>query len=81
MNVTADMSKVLQFCRDDLLKAVNWAVFEMYQGNTAPARVFQRDVYGEAMSIFTDPCALFGLDAFVRPQNLKRLENFSGRGS
>jgi hypothetical protein len=81
MNDTADMSKVLQFCRDDLLKAVNRAVFEMYQGNTAPARVFQRDVYGEAMSIFTDPCALFGLDAFVRPQNLKRLENFSGRGS
>ena len=78
MNVTAEMSKVLKFCRDDLLNAINWAIFSMYQVDAAPARVYHRDVYGEAMSVFTDPCALFGSDAFVRPQNLERFENFSG---
>ena len=78
MNVNADIAKVLKFCRDDLINAMNWALFTMYQGDNAPARIYHRDVYGEAMSIFTDPCELFGLDAFVRPQNLKRLENFSG---
>jgi len=78
MHVTAEITKVLKFCRDDLLQAINWAVFSMYQGDNAPARVYQRDVYGQAMSIFTDPCALFGSDAFVRPKNLERLENFSG---
>jgi len=78
MNVTADISKVLQFCRDDLQKAITWALYSMYQGDSAPARVYHRDIYGEAMSIFTDPCELFGLNAFVRPQNFERLENFSG---
>ena len=78
MHLTADMPKVLKFCRDDLLEAMNWALFDMYQAGTAPARVFHRDIYGQAMSIFTDPCVLFGSDAFVRPQNFERLENFSG---
>lgn len=78
MNVTADIAKVLKFCRDELLQAINWSFFNMYQGENAPARIYHRDVYGEAMSIFTDPCELFGSDAFVRPKNLERLENFSG---
>ena len=78
MNVTADINKVLKFCRDDLLRAVNWALFNMYQCDTAPARVYHRDVYGSAMSVLTDPCELFGSDAFVRPQNFERLENLSG---
>lgn len=78
MHLTADIKKVLQFCRDDLQKAISWALFNMYQGDNAQARVYHRDIYGQAMSIFTDPCELFGSDAFVRPQNLERLENFSG---
>jgi hypothetical protein len=78
MNVTAEISKVLQFCRDDLQRAITWAMFNMYQGENVPARVYHRDIHGEAMSIFVDPCELFGSDAFVRPKNLERLQNFSG---
>lgn len=78
MNVTANISKVLKFCRDDLLDAITWAMFSMYQGDNAPARIYHRDVYGEAMSILADPCELFGSDAFVRPKNLERFQNFSG---
>jgi len=78
MSLTSDITKVLQFCRDDLLKAINWAFFSMYQGANVPGRIYHRDVYGSAMSILTDPCELFGSDAFVRPQNLERLKNFSG---
>lgn len=44
MNVTADITKVLKFCREDLLRAINWAIFNMYQGDVAPARVYHRDV-------------------------------------
>jgi hypothetical protein len=78
MNVTADIRKVIAFCRDDLLAALNWTIFNMYQGEQVSARVFQRDPHGNAMSIFTDPCEVFGSDSFVRPQNFERLENFSG---
>lgn len=78
MNLSDDINNVLKFCRDDLIKAMNWALFNLYQGDQAPARVYHRDVYGSAMSIMTDPCEIFGLDAFVRPQNLERFKNFSG---
>ena len=80
MNMTDDITTVLRFCKDDLIKAMNWAVFNIYQGEQSPARVYHRDVYGSAMSIMTDPCEIFGLDAFVRPQNLQSFKNLSGGG-
>ena len=76
MNMSDDINTVLRFCRDDLLRALNWAVFNIYQGEQSPARVYQRNVDGSAMSIMTDPCEIFGLDAFVRPQNLEGFQNF-----
>lgn len=78
MNLSDDINAVLKFCRADLIQAITWAVFEIYQGDDAPARVYHRDVYGSAMSIMTDPCEIYGLDAFVRPQNLERFKNLSG---
>ncbi len=55
-------------CREELLEAVEWAMTELYKSDEAPSRVFVRNT-NEA-TVMVDPCAIYGLQAIVRAENL-----------
>lgn len=76
MNVEDDMRKVLAFLHAELAEAMKWAVNSLYSDTQAPARIYVRDVQGNAMSVMTDPCQVFGLNALVRTDDFQRFENF-----
>ena len=78
MNVQDDVRKVLAFVQQDLMNAIKWAITSLYSDGSAPDRVYMRDAQGTAMSILSDPCQAFGLNALIRPNDFQRLENFGG---
>ena len=74
MNVHDDIAQVLAFIQEELSAAVQWAITSMYADEDSPDRIYMRDVNGLAMSILSDPCQAFGLNAIIRPENFQRLK-------
>ena len=65
-----DLSQSLAKCRDELFRAIEWALLSMYDNEKAPSRVFIRDANGQEMSVMVDPCVAYGLEAIIRPKDL-----------
>lgn len=66
MSASEDLAHSIEFCRDDLNQAVEHALSQLHQDETAPARVFVRDASGSQVITTIDPCATYGLQAIVR---------------
>jgi len=66
MSVSESLDHSIEFCRDDLLQAVEAALNQLHQDETAPARVFVRDASGSQVITTIDPCATYGSEAIVR---------------
>jgi len=66
MSASESLAHSIEFCRNDLAKAVETALSQLHEDEMAPARVFVRD--SEASQVITtiDPCATYGSDAIVR---------------
>lgn len=66
MSASEHLAHSLEFCRDDLNKAVESALGQLHQDDKAPARVFVRDPSGSQVITTIDPCATYGSQAIVR---------------
>lgn len=66
MSASESLSHSIEFCRNDLTKAVESALSQLHEAETAPARVFVRDASGSQMITTIDPCATYGSQAIVR---------------
>jgi len=66
MSASESLAHSIEFCRNDLAKAVETALSQLHQDETAPARVFVRDAEASQLITAIDPCATYGSDAIVR---------------
>ena len=66
MSASEDLAHSIEFCRDDLNRAVADALSQLHQDEIAPARVFVRDASESQVIATIDPCATYGLQAIVR---------------
>jgi hypothetical protein len=66
MSASESLAHSIEFCRNDLTQAVESALNQLHQDETAPARVFVRDASGSQVITTIDPCATYGSDAIVR---------------
>lgn len=78
VDASQEFAESLKSCQEQLLAAIEWAMLSLYSENAAPGRVFVRNPESHTMSVMFDPCASFGLEAIIRPQDFERLEDFSG---
>ena len=76
VNASHELADSLQACQQQLMDAIEWALLSLYGENAAPGRVFVRNPESHTMSVMFDPCASFGLEAIIRPQDFERLEDF-----
>ena len=66
MSASESLAHSIEFCRNDLAKAVESALSQLHQDTTAPARIFVRDSEASQVITTVDPCATYGSDSIVR---------------
>lgn len=66
MSASEDLAHSIEFCRTDLTQAVETALNQLHQDESAPARVFVRDASGSEVIATIDPCTTYGSQAIVR---------------
>ena len=66
MSASESLAHSIEFCRSDLTEAVESALSQLHEAETAPARVFVRDPSGSRIITTIDPCATYGSQAIVR---------------
>ena len=67
INPSQDLEKAIDFFRQELHGAIEWALTSLYANDEAPHRVFVRDANGQEMITMTDPCINYGSQAIIRP--------------
>jgi hypothetical protein len=67
MSASESLTHSIEFCRNDLAQAVESALSQLHEAESAPARVFVRDASGSQVITTIDPCATYGSQAIVRP--------------
>lgn len=67
VSAAADFGLALASCRDELLRAIEWALTTLHQDDQAPSRVFVRNASSEDAVTTVDPCLTYGSQAIVRP--------------
>ena len=66
MSASESLAHSIEFCRNDLAQAVESALNQLHEDETATARIFVRDTSGSQIIATIDPCATYGSDAIVR---------------
>lgn len=66
MSASESLAHSIDFCRNDLAQAVESALNQLHEDETATARIFVQDASGLQIITTTDPCATYGSEAIVR---------------
>jgi len=66
MSASENLIHGIEFCRAELSEAVESALRQLHQDETAPSRVFVRDEKGAQVITTIDPCTTYGSQAIVR---------------
>lgn len=67
ISASEDLSSAIEFCALELSSAVQKALHQLHDDDSASARVFIRENQGNEIITTTDPCTSYGLDSIVRP--------------
>ena len=66
MSASESLAHSIEFCRSDLAQAVEAALNQLHEDESATARIFVRDDSGSQIITTIDPCATYGSEAIVR---------------
>ena len=66
ISASENLSHGIEFCRAELSQAVEAALGQLHQDETATARIFVRDADGTQIIATSDPCTTYGSQAIVR---------------
>ncbi|CAB4338728.1 unannotated protein [freshwater metagenome] len=67
ISASENIAHGLEFCRAELIHAVEVALQNLLEANTAPARIFIRSMKTDEIITTIDPEAIYGSNAIVRP--------------
>ena len=66
MSASEHLAHGIEFCRTELSEAVESALRQLHNDESAPSRVFVRDSQGAQLITTIDPCTTYGSQAIVR---------------
>ena len=67
ISASENLAHGLEFCRTELIHAVELALQNLLEVDSAPARIFIRSMNTDEIITTTDPEAIYGSQAIVRP--------------
>jgi hypothetical protein len=66
ISASENLAHGIEFCRAELSQAVETALSQLHNDESAPSRVFVREADVSQIITTSDPCATYGLNAIVR---------------